>query len=298
MPANDLNDIRYFTAVVAHGGYAAASRNLGIPRSKLSVRVQKLEDELSTRLIERSTRNFRVTEIGRDFYERCVAILQAAEDARNAVISAQERPRGLIRLGCPMPFVDLVVTRTIQNFLSRYPEVSVQVVGVEHNSDLVGEGIDLEIRSSRERETQSSVVMRRLAKASSVLVASTAFIEEAGAITSIAQLEDLPLLTATSLYDEDTWQMTGPNKEVAIVKKRARLACRSIPAVLAALRSGLGIAMLPEITCRDDLAAGRLVRILPDWSPADEEVYLAFATRKGNSPAVRALIDFFVENAE
>jgi len=68
--------------------------------------------------------------------------------------------------------------------------------------------------------------------------------------------------------------------------------------VLAALRSGLGIAMLPEITCRDDLAAGRLVRILPDWSPADEEVYLAFATRKGNSPAVRALIDFFVENAE
>lgn len=298
MSVNDLNDLRYFTAVVAHGGYSAASRSLGIARSKLSVRVQKLEDELSARLIERSTRNFRVTEIGRDFYERCVAILQAAEDARNAVISAQARPQGLVRLGCPMPFVDLVVTRTVQNFLKRYPDVSVQVVGTEHNSDLVGEGIDVEIRSNRTRETQSSIVMRRLGKASSVLVASPDFLQRAGPIASISELEQAPLLTATSLNDEEHLQMSGPNNEVAIVRKRARLACRSIPAVMAALRSGLGVAILPEVTCRDDLAAGRLVRILPDWSPADAEIYLAFPTRKGNSPAARALIDFFVENTE
>jgi DNA-binding transcriptional LysR family regulator len=113
MSVNELNDRRTFTAVVAHGGYSAASRSLGIARSKLSIRIQKLEDELSARLIERSTRNFHVTEIGRALYEPCVAILQAAEDARNAVISAQERPQGLARLGCPTPFVELVVTRTV-----------------------------------------------------------------------------------------------------------------------------------------------------------------------------------------
>ncbi|WP_405049617.1 LysR substrate-binding domain-containing protein [Rhizobium sp. BE258] len=196
-------------------------------------------------------------------------------------------------MGCPTPFVDLVVTRTVPNFLKRYPDVSVQVVGTEHNSDLVGEGIDVGIRSSRTHETQSSIVMRRLGKTSSVLVASPDFLQRAGPIASISELEQAPLLTATSFNDEEHLQMSGPNNEVAIVRKRARLACRSIPAFMAALRSGRGVAMLPRSPAVTILRPGGLSGSFPIGARRTP-----LSNPQGNSPAGRVLIDFFVQNTE
>lgn len=106
---DDLNDYYYFAAVVSSGGFASASRNLKIPRSKLSRRVSRLEIGLGARLIERSTRHFRVTEIGQAFYERCQTILQEADRAKSIVTEAQADPQGVVRMGCPLGLVDVSV---------------------------------------------------------------------------------------------------------------------------------------------------------------------------------------------
>ncbi|MGO6902059.1 LysR family transcriptional regulator, partial [Rhizobium ruizarguesonis] len=142
---DDLNDYYYFAAVVSSGGFASASRDLKIPRSKLSRRVSRLEDGLGARLIERSTRHFRVTEIGQAFYERCQTILQEADRAKSIVTEAQSDPQGVVRMGCPLALVDISVGGILPEFLERYPKIKLQIIGSDRRADLINERIDLEV---------------------------------------------------------------------------------------------------------------------------------------------------------
>jgi DNA-binding transcriptional LysR family regulator len=131
----DLNNHRYYAEVVAHGGFAAADRALREPQSKLSRRVAAIEARLGLRLVERSSRRFRVTEVGRSFYERCRAMMMEAERAEALVAEAQAEPHVRIRMSCPTGLVE-VVAPAVREFLARYPKVSLQLIANDKPVDL------------------------------------------------------------------------------------------------------------------------------------------------------------------
>ncbi|ECI7685956.1 LysR family transcriptional regulator, partial [Salmonella enterica subsp. enterica] len=142
----DLNDLRYFAVVVEQGGFAAAARKLGLPRSRLSRRIGLLEESLGVRLIQRTTRQFAVTDLGRDFYRHCTAMMLEAEAAIDAVERMRAEPQGLVRLSCPASVIYFQVGPMIARLMARYPKLEVQMESTNRSVDVVREGFDLAIR--------------------------------------------------------------------------------------------------------------------------------------------------------
>jgi DNA-binding transcriptional LysR family regulator len=141
----DLNDLFYFAEVVSHGGFAAAGRALREPKSKLSRRIAALEARLGVRLIERSSRRFRVTDVGQSFHDRCKAMIAEAEGAEAIVAEAQSEPHGLLRMSCPTGLVE-PISGLLNQFLERYPKVRLQLIATDRPVDLIDERIDVALR--------------------------------------------------------------------------------------------------------------------------------------------------------
>ncbi|MGO8063416.1 LysR family transcriptional regulator [Rhizobium johnstonii] len=283
----DLNDYAYFAEVVAHGGFAAAGRALREPKSKLSRRIAGLEERLGLRLIERSSRRFRVTDTGQAFYERCRAILAEAEQAEAVVAQAQAEPGGRVRFSCPTGMVTLI-GGLISSFLIRFPKVRLQLVATDRAVDLIEERIDLALRVRSSLASDAGLTMRSLGVSTRILVASP---QLASTIASTEQLATMATLATTDASDDQEWHLEADDGRKQIIRVEPRLGCEDMATVREAAIDGLGVAILPDHLCRDALQAGRLVRVLPAWRGVRGTVHLVFTTRRGLSPAVRALID-------
>ena len=284
---SDLNDFAYFAEVVTHGGFAAAARVLREPKSKLSRRVARLEKRLGIRLIERTSRRFRVTDVGQGFYERCRTIQQEAEQAEALVTQAQSEPHGLIRFSCPTGIVE-VISGLIGSFLERYPKMRLQLIAIDRPVDLIGERIDLALRVRVALTSDAELTMRSLGNSTRILVASPAV---AGRLQDIEQLTQLPTLVTNDTDAETEWYLETEDGRTQKFRHEARLGCGDMVAVRDAAIAGLGIALLPYHVCLQALADGRLIRTLPEWRGQKGVVHLVFTTRRGLPPAVRALID-------
>jgi DNA-binding transcriptional LysR family regulator len=283
----DLNDYAYFAEVVAHGGFAAAGRALREPKSKLSRRIAALETRLGLRLIERSSRRFRVTDTGQAFYERCRAMLAEAEQAEALVLQAQAEPHGRIRFSCPTgmlePLSDLVVS-----FLARYPKVRLQLVATDRAVDLIAERIDLALRVRGSLTSDAALTMRSLGTSTRILVASP---QVASQIGTLEALGTTPPLATNDAADDLEWHLEAMDGRKHILRVAPRLGCENMAAVRDAAVAGLGVAILPDHVCFEALRAGTLTRVLPEWRGLQGIVHLVFTTRRGLPPAVRALID-------
>ncbi|MDI5929227.1 LysR family transcriptional regulator [Rhizobium leguminosarum] len=283
----DLNDYAYFAEVVAHGGFAAAGRALREPKSKLSRRIAALEERLGLRLIERSSRRFRVTETGQAFYQRCRAILAEAEQADALVAQAQAEPHGRIRFSCPTGMV-APISGLISSFLTRFPKVRLQLVATDRAVDLIGERIDLALRVRASLTSDAALTMRSLGRSTRILVACPQLASQVG---SIGQLANLPTLATNDAEDDLEWHLEAEDGRKHVVRVQPRMGCEDMATVRDAAIEGLGIALLPDHVCRQAMEAGKLVRLLPDWRGVQGIVHLVFTTRRGLPPAVRALID-------
>lgn len=283
----DLNDLAYFAEVVRYGGFAAAGRALGEPKSKLSRRVAALEERLGLRLIERSSRRFQVTDTGQAFYERCRAMLAEADQAEALVMQAQAEPHGRIRFSCPTGMV-APVSGLITTFLARYPKVRLQLVATDRGVDLIGERIDLALRVRVDLTADAELTIRSLGQSVRILVASP---QLASRVASVEQLATLPALSTNDERDVVDWELEQADGRRQTVRVEPRIGCTDMDQLLAAAMAGLGIALLPDRVCRPALEAGRLVRVLPAWHGQIGIVHLVFTTRRGLPPAVRALID-------
>lgn len=283
----DFNDYAYFAEVVAHGGFAAAGRALREPKSKLSRRIAGLEERLGLRLIERSSRRFRVTDTGQAFYERCRAMLAEAEQADALVVQAQAEPHGRIRFSCPTGMLE-PISGLIASFLVRYPKVRLQLVATDRPVDLIEERIDLALRVRGSLTSDAALTMRSLGISTRILVASPGLASQIG---SIEQLALHPALVTHDAADDFEWHLEAEDGRQHVVRVTPRLGCEDMATVRDATIAGLGIAILPDHVCLEALQAGRLVRILPAWRGLRGIVHLVFTTRRGLPPAVRALID-------
>lgn len=287
----DLNDYAYFAEVVAHGGFAAAGRALREPKSKLSRRIAGLEERLGLRLIERSSRRFRVTDTGHAFYERCRAMLAEAEQAEALVMQAQAEPHGRIRFSCPTGMLQ-PISRLISSFLARYPKVRLQLVATDRTVDLIEERIDLALRVRTALTSDAALTMRSLGTSTRILVASP---QIASQIADIEELAAFPALATNDAADDLEWHLQTEGRE-QIVRMVPRMGCEDMATVRDAAIDGLGVAVLPDHVCAQALEAGRLVRVLPAWRGVQGIVHLVFTTRRGLPPAVRALIDHLAAN--
>ena len=297
----DLNDLAFFAAVVEHGGFAAAGRALGIPKSRLSRRVAALEDDLGVRLLQRSTRRIAVTAVGQQFLAHCRAMLAEAQAAEETVASRRAEPRGLVRLSCPVDLAQNLVAPCLPDFLAAYPRVRLQMLVSNRRFDLPGEHIDVALRVRPEPDMDPQWVTRPLARLRKLVVAAPAYLEARG---RPQRPEDLPGHDTLSLGEQDglqAWQFhpVAADREAPLAAVRVdvqpRLLCSEFQVLLQSALAGRGIVGLPEAVCGPAICDGRLEVVLPQWRATEVVMHLVYTARRGLLPAVRVLIDFLVE---
>ncbi len=287
----DLNDLYYFVQSVDHGGFAPAGRALGLPKSKLSRRITLLEERLGVRLIQRSTRRFAVTDIGRSYYEHCKAMLVEAEAAQEVIDASRAEPRGVVRLACPAALLHVHVGAMVAGFMARHPHVTVQLEATNRRVDVVGEAVDVAIRVRPPPLDDSELVLRVLADRGQCLVASPALVGRLGPPAGPADLAGWPSLGLGTPQQAHTWTLYGPGDARAAVQHAPRLVTGDMIALRSAALAGVGVVQLPLLMVREQLAQGSLLRVLPHWQPRREIIHAVFPSRRGLLPAVRLLID-------
>ncbi len=292
---DDFNDYVLFVKVVDHRGFSAAGRQLGIPKSRLSRRIALLEERMGVRLLQRNSRSLTVTSVGQLFYERCQAMVTLGESAREVVRQVVAQPQGMLRLSCPVALAQTWLTPLLPAFLQAYPDVRLTLSATNRRVDPIEENIDVALRVRRPPFNDSSLVVRRLGETTDVLVASPALLARHAEPAAPQELAQWPTLSLPGGGDRHTWRLKN-GSQTAEVLHEPRFITEDMFALREAASAGLGVALLPEIICRDGLRAGSLRQVLPQWHCTPSEVQAVFPTRRGMVPAVRALIDFLAEH--
>lgn len=288
----NLNDLRLFARVVEHRGFAAAGRALGLPKSTLSKRVGELERRLGVRLIQRSSRGFAVTELGRELQQRAAAMLIEAEAAEALIEGRRAEPSGTVRLTASVPAAQFWLAESLPALALAHPKIRLVLHVTDRFVDLVQEGYDLALRSHFGPLPDSGLVQRRLGEQPIHLLAAPGYLARRGTPETPAALTAHDgLLTGPA---ETAWRLRGPAGESATVTPRPRLVADETEVLLRAAAAGLGVTCLPAGLCRAALAAGSLVRLLPGWTAGSVTTSLLVPHRRGQLPSVRAVADFLV----
>lgn len=290
----DLNDIFYFTEVVTHGGFAPAGRALNQPKSKLSRRIAQLEERLGVRLIERSSRRFKVTEVGQAFHARCQAALLEVRQAEAVIAEARGEPQGLVRISCPLGLIPGPVSEALRSFALRYPKVQLRLLASNQRRDLIGEKIDIAIRARSALDADMALIVRTLRIIRFWLVAAPGLANGLAEARRLSDLAGAPTIGNFEAAGPDVWRMTDRTGAEDSLSHHPRFASGDLETVIRAARDGIGVAWLPDYLCRPHLEEGALVRVLPDWQAGGEIMHMVYTARQGLPPAVRALIEHIV----
>ncbi|MFW9269290.1 LysR family transcriptional regulator [Pseudomonas sp. D2-30] len=289
----DLNDLYYFAKVVEAGGFAAAGRLLGIPKSRLSRRIAELEERLNARLLQRTTRQLKLTAVGERYLRHCQAMLLEAEMADEAVASMSSEPRGRLRVSSPVGLAHQFLPSIIETFLAKYPQVQLEMILLNRRVDLVSEGIDVALRVRDLGDEDPLLMTRRLRQARLIMVASPAF-TEGRRIETPEDLRQLPVLGALEADRQVHLRLLDRRGQSTELALEARLGIDDFIVRRACALAGLGFTLLPSMYCEEELRDGRLVELLPGWSSPDGWLLAVYPHRRGMLPAVRAWIDHLV----
>ena len=292
----DLNDMLYFAEVVDRGGFAAAGRALGIPKSRLSRRVAELEERLGVRLLQRTTRKLSLTDAGEVYHRHCVAMREDAEAAEEAVSVVLAEPRGTIRVTCPVTLAQSTVGRLLPRFLARHPHVRVDMDLSNRVVDLVQDGVDVALRVRATLDDSGSLVVKNLGTTQSLLVASPVLMARAGGVTSVDDLHKLPTVAMSAADGRASWKLLGPGGRSFELQHRPCYTANDLMTLQFAVLEGTGMCILPDYMCADEVKDGRLVEVLKGWAPPPAFVHAVFPSRRGLVPAVRRFLDFLGDN--
>jgi DNA-binding transcriptional LysR family regulator len=293
----DLNNMRYFAEVVDHGGFAAAGRMLGVPKSKVSRRIAELEAQLGVRLLHRTTRRLSLTQAGELYYRHCVALREQAQAAEDAVAQVQSEPRGTVRLTCPVTLAQTTIGPLLPDFLARHPQVRIDMEVTNRVVDLVQDGVDVALRVRPTLEASGSLVVKNLGTSRMLLVAAPALLQRVGAPATPEDLSRLPTVAMSAVAERATWTLEGPEGRRHEHPHQPRYTADDLLTLKYAVLDGIGSCTLPEYMCRRELSEGRLVHALPGWAPPAGVMHAVFPSRRGMVPAVRSLLDYLGEHA-
>jgi DNA-binding transcriptional LysR family regulator len=293
----DLNDFLFFVSIADYGGFTAASRALGIPKSTLSQRMMKLEAGLEVRLLTRSSRHVGMTDAGRDFYHHAVAVLREANMAQTAVRQRLAEPSGIVRCTAGVATMHFGLSDIISSFLAKHPKVSLIAHSTDRYVDIIKENFDVAIRGHSDPLPDSDLVQRTLATSNIMLFAGVNYLAMNG---EPGEPGDLVTHSAVSMMRETspgTWRLRHVRQEQddIITTLDARLVSEDVWTLQKAAIEGIGIVALPPYVCCEAVNAGLLRRILPDWTLGPATMTALLPSRQGMLPSVRAFLDHLVE---
>ena len=288
----ELHGMSFFIKAVESGSFTAAAEAMGISPSAVSKQISRLEDRLGVQLLNRTTRKLGLTEAGATFYERSARIMQEVEEAEALVTTLHKAPRGLLRVSAPMLLGQMHVAPATAEFLTRYPEMRLELNFIDRTVDLIEEGIDVALRL--DELPDSTMVARRLAPHRRVLCGSPAYFERRGVPKTPADLARHNCLTYGSGHPNRAWFFKD-EKGRHPMEVHGTFQTNNAEALRQAVLGGLGIAMLPTFLVGSDLSAGLLRPILSDYVSADTVIYAVYPQHRHQSPKVRAYVDFMTE---
>jgi DNA-binding transcriptional LysR family regulator len=281
-----------FAKVVAAGSYAEAARRLGLTRSAISKAVAELEADLGVRLLDRTTRRVAPTEAGLAYYERCLAILAQVEETEAQVSRLHDEPRGVLKINAPMSFGIRYLGGAIAEFMTRYPELKVELFLTDRMVDPLEEGVDVTIRIGALAD--SSLIARRLAPARVALAAAPKYLRRRGTPKAPGDLAEHSCLAYGHSTSMQRWQLTE-NGEAISVSIGACLASNNGDVLRDAALAGVGVARLPTFIIGPDLKIGALKRVLPENQPSDLGIYALYAPNRYLAAKSRVLIDYLAD---
>lgn len=290
----NLNDLRIFVRAVESGGFAAASRLTGAPKSTISKRVAELEAVLGVRLVHRTSRSFALTEVGREFYDHARAALIEATAAEDVVRRRVAEPRGTVRITTSVPVARYRLAARLPELMNAFPLIDIQLHVSDRYVDLIHEGFDIAIRSHAAPLPDSGLVQRRMAVEPVVLGASPAYLERHGTPQTPLDLAGHAGIHG-SLSDEEWRLINRRTGQVASAAPRARLRVDEAGMLAQAAIAGLGIAPLPESVFEASRSQGTIMPVLPDWIESTITTTILTPHRRGQLPAVRAVIAFLAQ---
>ncbi|AHG47764.1 LysR family transcriptional regulator [Rhizobium leguminosarum bv. trifolii CB782] len=292
MEAINLNRLAYFAAVVGTGSFTRAADRLGITKTVVSQQVARLEAELETSLLIRTTRRVEPTEAGRMLYARCVMILREAEDAVDELSEARAEPMGVLRIAAPNDYGASMIAPLAVGFARRFPACTVDLVLSDARADLVADHIDVSIRVGWLDD--STLQARRIGTFRQLLVASA---NQLGTIAAREpeDLAALPFIANGALREPLLWHFARGDFDRRAVRMRQALSINTTTAVLAATLAGGGLSVLPDFQVADHLGSGRLVEVLPEWSLPSGGIHAVYPAARFRPPKVTAFVAMLVD---
>lgn len=292
MAIDDLVGLAAFVEVAEAGGFSAAARRLNLSKSAVSKQVSRLENRLGARLLNRTTRQLSLTEVGADFLERAQRALAEVRAAEEAVSRLTERPRGRLRVNAPVSFAIRHLAPLLAAFQEDCPDLSVDLTLNDRRVDLVEEGYDVAIRIGRLAD--SSLVARRLAPVSHIICAAPSYLARAGRPSRPAELTGHRCLLYTYLDVGNRWVFEGPDGRESVTIDSA-LTANNGDALVAAAIGGSGIVGTPSFIAADALAAGQLEPLMPGYRLPEAAVHAVYPHHRHLSLKVRSFVDFLAD---
>jgi len=289
-----LNSLVIFAKVVEAKGFSEAARRLKIPLSTVSRRVAELEDQLGVRLLERSTRNLRLTNLGAEVLDHAQRCAELSEAVDNLVSNQLSTVAGLLRLSAPPSISDTLLAPLLAAFQASYPNVRVQVLVTDRFVDLIAAGIDLVFRFGALGD--SSLVARKILTYRHQLVASPAYLERVRAPRSPRDLLDHKLLTFSYWRPDNSWTFWHQNgKDQETLSFEPYLSMNDYTGLSAALLAGVGIGDLPPVVKPELIRDGRLVEVMPEWHFRAFDLSVVHLSNRHISRPVRLFKEFAVQ---
>jgi len=288
-----LLSMAVFKRAVDAGSFAAAARHFGISAEMAGNHVKALEAHLGVRLLNRTTRRMHVTEAGAAYHARCTQILSEIEQAEAEAGSQQAAPSGLLRITGPLTFGELHLRLAINDYMVRYPSVSMDVFLSDRQVNLIDEGFDLAIRIGEPPD--SSLIARRLASACLVLCAAPAYLDRHGRPQKPSDLTRHACLVYADLRSPRTWRFTAPDGRVETVQITGYFSSNNPQLLLSLAVAGHGLIFWPSFAVGTDILSGRLIPLLTNWRSRELTIQALYPHRLLLSAKVRTFVDFLAE---
>lgn len=295
MESVNLNRLAYFAAVVDTGSFTKAAERLGITKTVVSQQVARLEAELKASLLFRTTRRVEPTEAGGLLYARCVMIFREAEDAVDEVTRANAAPTGVLRISASNDYGASTIAPVAAAFVRKYPACKVELLLSDARVDLVANQIDLSIRVGWLDD--SSHQARRIGTFRQFLVVAPS-LSASVALNEPEDVVDMCFIANLALKEPLVWRFTRDDFDRRTVRMQQSIMSNSTPAVLAATLAGGGVSVLPDFLAREHIDAGRLIRLLPDWSLPAGGIHVVYPATRFRPPKVSAFVAMLTGRGE
>lgn len=285
----NLNRLVYFAAVVDAGSFTKAADHLGITKAVVSQQVARLEQEVGTTLLMRTTRRLQTTEAGRIFHARCVSILRETEDAFSELAEARTDPKGLLRITASFDYGTSVVVPIVAAFTARYPDCKIELNLSDTSVDLIAENMDIAIRVGWLAD--SSLQARRIGSFKQLLVGSPQFADRIAQLRDPKDLPALPFVANAALREPLEWTFTNDDPGTRTVRFQSGIAINTTPAVMEAVRHGGGMSVLPDFLALGEISNGSLIPVLPAWHLPSGGIYTVYPAARFRPAKVTAFVD-------